>query len=79
MEDFNKAVEEVKSTNPSQEQKLKLYGLYKQVNFGDNNEIKPWSFQVEKFYKWKAWKDNHGMSKEKAMELYVQLVNQLKS
>ena len=78
MDEFNKAVEEVKTTNPSQQEKLKLYGLYKQVHFGDNNESKPWSYQVEKSYKWQAWRENQGMSKEKAMQLYVELVSKLK-
>jgi len=78
MDDFNKAVEEVKTTNPNQEEKLRLYGLYKQVNFGDNNESKPWSYQVEKSYKWQVWKNNNGMSKEVAMQLYVELVEELK-
>lgn len=77
-EQFQKALEDVKSTNPTQEEKLKLYGLYKQINFGDNNESRPWSYQVEKSYKWQAWKENQGMSKEKAMELYVQLVEKIK-
>jgi diazepam-binding inhibitor (GABA receptor modulating acyl-CoA-binding protein) len=75
---FKNALEEVKKTNPSDQEKLQLYGLYKQVNFGDNNESQPWSYQVEKSYKWKAWKDNSGMDREKAMEAYVELVDKLK-
>ena len=74
---FKKAIEDVKNTNPSQTDKLKLYGLYKQVNFGDNNESKPWSYQMEKSYKWQAWKDNSGKSKELCMDLYIKLVEKL--
>jgi diazepam-binding inhibitor (GABA receptor modulator, acyl-CoA-binding protein) len=75
---FEKALEDVKKTNPSQEKKLKLYGLFKQINFGDNNESKPWSYQIEKSYKWQAWKDNQGKSKEECMKLYIDLVKQIK-
>ena len=74
---FKKAIEDVKNTNPSQTDKLKLYGLYKQVNFGDNNESKPWSYQMEKSYKWQAWKDNSRKSKELCMDLYIKLVEKL--
>ena len=76
---FEKALEDVKKTNPSQEKKLKLYGLFKQINFGDNNESKPWSYQIEKSYKWQARKDNQGKSKEECMKLYIDLVKQIKS
>jgi acyl-CoA-binding protein len=75
---FEKAVEEVKSTSPSDADKLKLYGLYKQIIFGKNNQAKPWSFKVADCYKWQAWKDCEGMDKEKCMQLYIDFVNKLK-
>ena len=76
-EKFDRAIEDVKNTNPNQNDKLKLYGLYKQINFGNNKETKPWSYQLEKSYKWQAWKDNENKSKEECMELYINLVNKL--
>tara|TARA_R110002110_G_scaffold185856_1_gene392910 strand:+ start:649 stop:900 length:252 start_codon:yes stop_codon:yes gene_type:complete len=76
-EKFLLAVEEVKSTSPSDADKLKLYGLYKQINFGNNNQVKPWSFKIADCYKWQAWKDCEGMEKEKCMELYIVFVNKL--
>ena len=78
-EEYKKALEDVKKTNPNQDDKLKLYGLYKQINFGNNNEAKPWSYQLEKSYKWQAWKDNENKSKEECMKLYIELVKQLQN
>jgi diazepam-binding inhibitor (GABA receptor modulator, acyl-CoA-binding protein) len=78
MEDeFKKAIEKVKTKNPSDNEKLELYGLYKQINFGNNNESKPWSYQIEKSYKWQAWKNNKDLTKEQAMKLYIELVNKI--
>lgn len=74
---YDKALEDIKNTNPTSSDKLKLYGLYKQINFGNNNESKPWSYQVEKCYKWQSWKDNQGKDKEKCMELYINLVTKI--
>ena len=76
---FEKAVEEVKLTSPTDAEKLKLYGLYKQVNFGNNNQPKPWSYKMTECYKWQAWKDCEGMSKEKCMELYIIFVEKIKN
>ena len=75
--DFQKALEDVKQTNPNDETKLKLYGLYKQIHSGDNNTSKPWAYQLEKSYKWQAWKNNSGRSKDDCMMDYIILVNGL--
>jgi len=76
--DFKRALEDVQKTNPDQDTKLKLYGLYKQIHEGDNNTSKPWSYQLEKSYKWQAWKNNSGRSKDDCMEEYIIAVNGLK-
>lgn len=76
--DFKRALEDVQKTNPDQDTKLKLYGLYKQIHEGDNNTSKPWSYQLEKSYKWQAWKNNSGRSKNDCMEEYIIVVNGLK-
>ena len=42
----------------SNEEKLKVYGLYKQVTVGECSEHgggQPWAVQVEKRAKWDAW------------------------
>ena len=54
-----------------------LYGLYKQALHGDNNNVQPWSIQLVETIKWNAWTKNKGMSKEVAMEKYINYVNSL--
>lgn len=78
-DDFKNAVVEVKKTNPNNEEKLKLYGLYKQINDGNCNRSKPWAYQLEESAKWKAWDGNRNKSKEECMGLYINLVNIIKA
>jgi len=77
-EEYKKCLENIKNTNPSDSQKLELYGLFKQINYGDNNSSKPWSWQLKESFKWQAWKNNIGKSEEKCMELYIMLYNKIK-
>eukprot|EP00924_Labyrinthula_sp_SR-Ha-C_P013276 maker-scaffold_45-snap-gene-1.107-mRNA-1 protein AED:0.04 eAED:0.19 QI:40/0/0.5/1/0/0/2/0/125 len=72
---FDEAVNTVK-TGPAKEgvtndQKLKVYALFKQVNFGDNTDAQPWAVQLEKRAKWDAWNAEKGKSKSQAMAEYV--------
>ncbi|CAE7849829.1 ACBP3, partial [Symbiodinium necroappetens] len=53
------------------EDKLKLYGLFKQAKEGDNTASAPWSVQWETTAKWDAWEKNKGKSKEAAMTEYI--------
>mmetsp|Transcript_25905 Transcript_25905/g.60046 ORF Transcript_25905/g.60046 Transcript_25905/m.60046 type:complete len:96 (-) Transcript_25905:279-566(-) len=53
------------------EDKLKLYGLYKQAKEGDNTTAAPWSIQWETKAKWEAWEAVKGKSKEAAMTEYI--------
>lgn len=78
--DFKKAAEDVKvlEKRPDNNALLKLYGLFKQANYGDCNDSRPSMFQFEAKAKWEAWKSNNGLSKENAMKQYVDLVNSLK-
>lgn len=45
------------------EEKLSLYGLYKQATAGDNGEKEPWAVQLEAKAKWSAWTANKGKGK----------------
>ena len=45
------------------DEKLSLYGLYKQGNLGDNTDKEPWAVQMEAKAKWKAWNNHKGKSK----------------
>eukprot|EP00612_Vaucheria_litorea_P002879 CAMPEP_0171461186 /NCGR_PEP_ID=MMETSP0945-20130129/5739_1 /TAXON_ID=109269 /ORGANISM="Vaucheria litorea, Strain CCMP2940" /LENGTH=93 /DNA_ID=CAMNT_0011987491 /DNA_START=82 /DNA_END=363 /DNA_ORIENTATION=- len=74
---FEAAAERVKtgkrkSDKPaSNEEKLKLYGLYKQATVGDVTGSQPWAVQVEARAKWDAHNSVKGKSKEEAMKEYI--------
>ena len=74
---FNTAATEIKklSEDPfSNEQKLKIYSLYKQGTIGDCNTTKPGILNPTGRAKWNAWNDQKGKSKEDAMGEYVEFV-----
>jgi diazepam-binding inhibitor (GABA receptor modulating acyl-CoA-binding protein) len=61
------------------DEKLSLYGLYKQAECGDNNTDKPGmlTLSFEAKPKWNAWESHKGKSKEQAEKEYVELVRNL--
>ncbi len=77
---FNQAIRDVKNTklDLSDEEKLKLYGLYKQSLFGDNNTELPWFFYYNSRNKWLAWKREKGKRKIEAKKDYYNYVEELK-
>ena len=82
---FNAAVAFIKDkSNPafktplSNEQKLKLYGLFKQATTGDNDKSQPWKVQFEARAKWEAHESHKGKTKEAAMGEYAALFDELK-
>lgn len=74
---FDKAVSLVQSmpkdgpVQPSQNDQLKFYALYKQANVGDVDTKRPGMLDMTGKYKWDAWKKEEGKSKEDAKEEYV--------
>ncbi len=78
-EQFVAAQAKVKTltTRPSNETLLKLYGLFKQATDGDNNTKKPGMFDIKEQFKWTAWSDLKGTSKDSAMQQYIDLVESL--
>ncbi|WP_439488412.1 acyl-CoA-binding protein [Algoriphagus sp.] len=62
---------------PSNEDLLKLYGLYKQATEGDNETERPGGFDFKAAAKYNAWLNQKGLSKEEAADQYIQLVEQL--
>jgi len=60
---------------PSVEQKLHVYSLFKQATVGDVNIAQPWAVQFEARAKWDAWNALKGMSKEAAMQQYIDLLS----
>jgi acyl-CoA-binding protein len=61
--------------SPSDELKLKFYAFFKQATEGPNETSKPSFYDIVGKYKWSAWKQLGEMSKEDAMNGYV---NELK-
>ncbi len=56
---------------PSDNDLLKLYGLFKQSNFGDCNTTEPTKlFSPKENAKWNAWHSVKGMKKSEAMTKY---------
>lgn len=62
---------------PSDDELLKLYGLYKQSTTGDNTTAKPGLFDLKGKYKWQSWKDFEGISQEEAEQQYIALADEL--
>eukprot|EP01115_Flamella_aegyptia_P001265 TRINITY_DN12063_c0_g1_i1.p1 TRINITY_DN12063_c0_g1~~TRINITY_DN12063_c0_g1_i1.p1 ORF type:complete len:98 (-),score=27.47 TRINITY_DN12063_c0_g1_i1:276-569(-) len=77
-EQFKKAVYYVQNSpadpNASNDDKLKVYALYKQATVGDVNIGQPWAVQFEARAKWDAWKALEGIDKESAREQYIEAV-----
>ena len=56
---------------------LDLYGIYKQATEGDVTGEKPGMFDFKGAAKYDAWEGRRGMSKEEAMQAYIDLVDKL--
>ncbi len=56
---------------------LKLYALYKQGSLGDNGEKKPGFGDMVGRAKWDAWNGVKGLSRDDAMQQYVDLIESL--
>lgn len=78
---FDQATVKAKELNekPSEENLLKLYGLYKQATVGDVNTTRPGFWDLVGKAKWDSWESYKGMSQEEAQEAYSQLVINLSS
>ncbi|XP_076647829.1 acyl-CoA-binding protein homolog [Halictus rubicundus] len=76
---FEEAAEATKkfTKRPTDDELLKLYGLYKQGTTGDVNTSRPGMMDLKGKAKWDQWKSNEGMSKDKAKEEYIKLVDSL--
>ncbi|KAB2626205.1 acyl-CoA-binding protein [Pyrus ussuriensis x Pyrus communis] len=78
-EEFDEHAEKAKTLPESttNENKLILYGLYKQATVGAVNTSRPGIFNMRDRAKWDAWKAVEGKSKEEAMGDYITKVKQL--
>merc|ERR1712035_181726 len=79
--EFTAAAEEVKklSKEPSNDEKLQVYSLYKQCTVGDCNTEKPGMLDMKGKAKWEAWNKLKGMSQDEADAAYIKLVADLKT
>ena len=70
---FKKASEQVKCLNqkPSNEELLRLYGLYKQATEGNIQGKRPGILNVKDRAKWDAWKKLEGQSETQAQQNYA--------
>lgn len=67
------------SEKPDNETLLKIYSLYKQATEGDatgEGPSNPFDFVAKA--KHNAWNELKGLTKETAMQQYIDLINQLK-
>ncbi len=78
---FEQAVEAVKglTTDPGNDVKLTLYGLFKQVTEGDVSGSRPGMMNPVGRAKYDAWAKLSGTSPEAAEEQYVAIVRDLTS
>jgi acyl-CoA-binding protein len=78
-EQFKQAGESVTklAAAPSNEDKLKLYGLFKQGSEGDASGKRPGMFDPVGRAKWDAWAGNKGKSQDEAKQAYIDLVRSL--
>jgi acyl-CoA-binding protein len=65
------------TSKPSNEELLKLYGLYKQATEGDNKGERPGGFDFIAAAKYNSWMNYKSMSTEAATEDYIKLVEEL--
>jgi diazepam-binding inhibitor (GABA receptor modulating acyl-CoA-binding protein) len=79
--EFEAAAVEVKSltSKPTDDELLKLYGLFKQATAGDNDTTRPGAFDFKGKYKWDAWEALKGTSQADAEAQYIKLVEDLKT
>lgn len=56
---------------------LELYGLFKQSTDGDVSGEKPGMFDFKGAAKYDAWESRRGMTKDEAMQAYLDLVDKL--
>ena len=77
---FTAAAQEVQrlKSRPSNDNLLQLYALYKQATEGDVKGSRPGFLDLTGRAKFDAWAARKGLTNDKAMQAYVDLVEKLK-
>ncbi|KAJ3138498.1 hypothetical protein HK100_012573 [Physocladia obscura] len=65
------------SYNPSNDELLKLYALYKQATVGDNTTARPGLLDLQGKAKWDAWTAVKNKSQDDAKAEYIAFVAEL--
>jgi len=76
---FEAAAEVARSLTPSTDDRLRLYGLYKQSTCGAVTTGRPYVWDVAGRAKWDAWHSHGAMKQADAKRRYVALVAELSS
>ncbi len=81
-EEFQKYVDTMKERTDivdklSKDEKLRLYSLGKQGQFGDNNEPKPGMLAIKEKYKWEAWNKLKGKDQNESKIEFMNYAKQL--
>lgn len=78
--EFDQALADSKnlSERPDNMTLLKMYALFKQATSGDASGARPGFTDMVARAKWDAWDMQKGLSKDDAMQQYVDLVAELK-
>ncbi len=77
---FDQALTDSKSLpeRPDNMTLLRIYALYKQASSGDADGKRPGLTDMVARAKWDAWDMQKGMSKEDAMQRYIDAIAELK-
>ncbi|KAF9213123.1 Acyl-CoA-binding domain-containing protein 1 [Podila verticillata] len=76
--EFEAAAVKVKTlTSASNDDLLKLYGLFKQATVGNNTTARPGMFDPKGKAKWDAWEAKKDVTAEDAEKQYIALVESL--
>lgn len=78
-EEFEAAAERAQNLpeQPSNDQLLEMYALYKQGTEGDVTGDRPGMMDFRGRAKYDAWAEREGMDREEAMQKYIDLVERL--
>ena len=75
---FNKAAAHIQTFEDiSDNDKLILYGLFKQAKLGDNKSQRPSLLKIKDVTKHDSWMQNIGMEANDAKRLYIKKVTEL--
>lgn len=81
-ERFDEAVNYIQTADgdfkPSNELKLEFYGLFKQATEGDVQGKKPGMMDLVGRAKYNAWENLKGVSREEAMQRYIDRLDELR-